>query len=1792
MSTIQLLNDELERTVVNTELVLDDLTITNNLINAIKLITGSIEAIKTKTNDVTNVSNDLYKFAVVLSKFPYIGTIGTAAKYTIKKINYSSSKTEELMTNVSPALTTLNGILTVLSVGVSASHLLVDKAKSEAEDWLLSTEALVGEGVINPTSGLSGSDLDFYLRLKNHNDDSTQLLADTASYRENLAFLTTDWLSLVGIINLVGSAYDDIFNALNTLSPVLDEFSKALKPIEWALDAAEEVQRQVIDPVINALLEATGLDQVLDGLLGGLTLDQAILGDFTDALEKLKVDLNLDIGAMVTNYWDIAEVSFGVTGPFDLMLNDGPIEIKDTDGSLRIIGTSRDDVLDGTAFNDHFISGKGNDIINGDLGTDTAWFMQSLESYLLKNNSGQVTINWRDVNHEDEGNDTANSVELFRFNNVGLGDVTLSDINLFQYTASGTANLTGTADDNWLIGDNQVNILEGDAGSDHLFGGGNNDTLDGGAGDDWLYGGDGNDRLIVSLGSDQLFGGDGIDTADLNARSSGVTVDFDNNAIDYGVDGATHMESIEIVKGSTHDDIYYGSSNVDTAITNGGNDQFLYAGTGDIVNNDGNGDGTRDGSVSVSFLGGDYQGVRIEQHVDSSISSSVLTYHNNLLGYTSGAKGSPKLTAVNKIAGTAYADVFYALGVTLDAVPATSYNYDFEQDGSITPLILTGSVYYGGDGTDVFFGSEFSNLFVGGAGYDLVNYSFDYAIEMGASSARVFKSLNINLNTGEVTQNGNDGIDFAADRLVGIEGVVGTDGDDIIYGNDDANYLNGDRGHDEIYGGGGDDYIDASYSIGSTLFGDAGNDIFVLGPAENALIDGGTGVDTVEALPDQAFRLDVYQDDLAFVAQSGELHAISGWTINLADGTTSADFYDDTWNPSAGNIPYTYGATLTSIENAFGANLDDDITGSDADNLLVGRDGNDILTGGKGNDSLVGGDGNDWYKYTKGDGHDIISDIDDTGSIDIIWLYGDFGLLDADVSYSREGNDLLINFAGSDTDSITIQGQFIEGLASRVERIIINDGNSAVLPDFNSLINNAPIAENDTFSVDEDNQLQGNLLADNGAGLDSDPDNDVLTVLAEIVTTSSGGGVTILENGGFTYTPLVNYYGIDTFSYTVQDSYGSTTTGTAEITVNSINDSPIANNDLFSVDEDNQLQGNLLVDNGAGLDSDIDNDLLTVGTEAVTTTSGGEVTILASGDFTYTPLANYYGVDTFSYTLQDPYGETATAGVEITVNSINDAPIAKNDLFSVDEDNQLQGNVLADNGAGLDSEPENDLLTVLAETTNSASGGEVAILANGDFTYTPLANYYGIDIFSYTLQDSNGSTATATVEITVNSVYDAPPPPTTETDETTEIVDGVEVVRVTVSSNLTELEIVTTVIEPTSQTEGDNNELADIPLLFDSENPEQVMTEVSLPAGVGLTATGVITPITQTDALLELIYLIQTVSHKHNESNVERLSGAGQDFLDTLADDAEILVHQITLTTNFTSISQIPIVIAGNIDGAVEALVIDASQLPQGTVIELVDVDFAIIIGEVTLRGGAGSNIVYAGEGSQNIVLGADDDVLHGGAGDDIIGSEGGDDQLFGNSGDDILFGGLGNDFMHGGLDNDVVQYSGNRVDYEIIQDQSRITVRSLLDETDTDVLVNIESIEFADETLLVEYETDNTMIAALYQQVFSRQADLDGFQWWADKLSSGVSAGDVALRFATIKAQQEGLDLFSLKNAEVINLYYDYFLSREGDTPGVAHWIGELNRGVTLNEVANGFVTSIELQGQYIAPEGWEFFQ
>jgi Big-like domain-containing protein/HYDIN/CFA65/VesB family protein len=192
----------------------------------------------------------------------------------------------------------------------------------------------------------------------------------------------------------------------------------------------------------------------------------------------------------------------------------------------------------------------------------------------------------------------------------------------------------------------------------------------------------------------------------------------------------------------------------------------------------------------------------------------------------------------------------------------------------------------------------------------------------------------------------------------------------------------------------------------------------------------------------------------------------------------------------------------------------------------------------------------------------------------------------------------------------------------------------------------------------------------------------------------------------------------------------------------SANTAPVAQNGTLTTNEDTTASGTLVA-------TDADGNALTYGIVANGTHGTVAVANASTGAYTYAPDANYCGPDSFTFRANDGTADSNIATVSVTVTCVNDPPSAVNDTLTVAEDaNTTSVSVLTN-----DTDPDSDTLSVTA--AGPASHGTVGFTAT-TATYKPDPNYCGSDSFSYTISDSHGGTDSATVNVTVTCVNDAP----------------------------------------------------------------------------------------------------------------------------------------------------------------------------------------------------------------------------------------------------------------------------------------------------------------------------------------------------------------------------------------------------------------------------------------------------
>ncbi len=241
-------------------------------------------------------------------------------------------------------------------------------------------------------------------------------------------------------------------------------------------------------------------------------------------------------------------------------------------------------------------------------------------------------------------------------------------------------------------------------------------------------------------------------------------------------------------------------------------------------------------------------------------------------------------------------------------------------------------------------------------------------------------------------------------------------------------------------------------------------------------------------------------------------------------------------------------------------------------------------------------------------------------------------------------------------------------------------------------------------------------------GNDYDPDlGDRLFVSAARALEETEGSVLVNPDGSVTYDPVGGLDFVpegevfqDVFEYTVSDDHGGTDTAFVSVDVLGINDAPVAVDDTPTTDEDTTVDIDVLAN-----DTDADDGAIL---EVIALEFGGTQGIVAivGNQVRYVPPADFFGEDTFEYTMRDEYGVESSAIVTVTVNSVNDLPVANDDLDNETlEDTPVTIDVTANDSDVEDD--SSDLTPVIIEGKWDGS----AEVVDGEIRYTPPANFWG-----------------------------------------------------------------------------------------------------------------------------------------------------------------------------------------------------------------------------------------------------------------------------------------------------------------------------------------------------------------------------------------------------------------------------------------------------------------------------------
>ncbi|WP_348541120.1 tandem-95 repeat protein [Thalassococcus arenae] len=544
-----------------------------------------------------------------------------------------------------------------------------------------------------------------------------------------------------------------------------------------------------------------------------------------------------------------------------------------------------------------------------------------------------------------------------------------------------------------------------------------------------------------------------------------------------------------------------------------------------------------------------------------------------------------------------------------------------------------------------------------------------------------------------------------------------TDHDDLLIGTAAANTLEGGAGSDVIDGRGGNDRYVYRDGDGDDRIADTGNDtgdvleLPDLVPADVRGIAraGEAGTDLVLYFAqerDRVILVDALADGRAGVD-----------AIEFADGTV--------WDRAEMRAQVIAYATTDRADQARGFAGDDSFAASA---------GNDLLTG------LAGAD---TYVMTRGAGHDQISEANHDAAIDRVFFVDAVSSETSAVRLFKGSDTVVISFATSG-DTLTVENALSSDNGG-IEEYHFSDGVVWTKTELLAATENtAPEARDDGYysSVSGEDVV---ILASELLANDFDPDGNPISLIA--VDGGPDGYAEIDATGNVVFRSVAGFTGPTQFTYTISDGQNGISTASVDIRVRPVAEA--RDDSGFSVAEDGTLQ----ISAERLLSNDLDGDRMIVG--QVFGAQNGTVSLNSAGEITFNPDADFNGTARFSYAANTPEGGRAEAVVTIEVTPVNDAPVARTDSGFTTLENQAfliaQSALLAN-----DSDIDGDTLRITGVTGNA--NVSVALTDDGYVQVTPTDYVFGNASFGYTIEDGQGGTATAQVNLYIEPVNNDPDP--------------------------------------------------------------------------------------------------------------------------------------------------------------------------------------------------------------------------------------------------------------------------------------------------------------------------------------------------------------------------------------------------------------------------------------------------
>ena len=854
---------------------------------------------------------------------------------------------------------------------------------------------------------------------------------------------------------------------------------------------------------------------------------------------------------------------------------------------------------------------------------------------------------------------------------------------------------------------NPANLISGTAGDDEIVGDSGDDVLYGYAGDDMLRGAGGDDRYVFRLGD----GGDTIQDEDTETATTTVWVKSgywqSSRSADKWFD-TSHWETTTVV-----------------VEADAGNDVLSF------------GPGVAIGDIALRRTGTDLV-VGIKGPGDDVASFDALSDRITIANWSD---TKDRVEAL-RFSDGAEVDIS-ALSATLEALGDTGGvgltgggGRDWIVGGSGADLLSGGAgadVISGGTGDDIIQGGTGDDTISGGDGDDTAEYGGNFA------------DYTVTLGTGGATVSGAEGTDV----LTGVEHLAFADFSVFADGTNNAPVVTADSVT-------ATEDTPVTIAVSGLLANDTDADGDALTIASVGDAVGGTvaldGSGDVVFTPTADFSGTARFDYTAADGQGGTATAtvtVAVAAINDAPAATA-------------DAAATSEDTAVAISAAALLANDSDVDGDALGIASVGNAvGGAVALDGNGNVVFTPAadfSGTARFDYTASDGQGGTSTATVTVAVaainDAPTTAADAAATSEDTSVTILASALLANDTDVEGDALSLTA-----VGNAVGGTVALDGSGDVVftptADFNgtasfiytasdgtdgstgtvtvavSAVEDVPVVSAPvSLSMVED----GTLLITTPALLANaaDGDGDALALGGLALT----GGGTLADNGDgtWTYTPPNSFNGQVGLAYNVSD--GTTTVAaTATITVAEVNDPPVAAADTASTSEEAAVT--ILAASLLANDYDPEGDTLTL--ISVQGAVGGSVALIGGGDVVFTPVADFNGTASFSYTISDGTN-TATQQVSVAVAAVNDAPVAGAGGLTTDLGVVLSGALSA-------TDVDGDALTY--SLSAGPANGTATVAADGAYTYTPIDGYSGADSFTFAVSDGAES-STAVVSITVN----------------------------------------------------------------------------------------------------------------------------------------------------------------------------------------------------------------------------------------------------------------------------------------------------------------------------------------------------------------------------------------------------------------------------------------------------------